>query len=91
MFDPFQQSKLMAKYNSMKTAELPPVKDIDNLDDLKKLAGVNDPRTSGEAQLIRSQNLGKIQSERNIRPGTDEWFRLHFAKTSLTGEKPYDE
>jgi hypothetical protein len=34
-------------------------------------------------------NLGQIQRERNIQPGTDEWFRLWFAKPKLTGEKPY--
>ena len=34
-------------------------------------------------------NLGKVQQDRNIKPGTDEWFKLWFARTPLTGEKPY--
>ena len=32
-------------------------------------------------------NLGKIQQERNIKPGTEEWFRLWFSREGLTGEK----
>jgi hypothetical protein len=27
---------------------------------------------------INSRNLGAIQRDQNIRPGTDEWFRLWF-------------
>jgi hypothetical protein len=29
--------------------------------------------------------------ENNIKPGTDEWFRLWFARPDLTGETPYDK
>jgi len=29
-----------------------------------------------------------IEREKNIKPGSDEWFRLWFAKPNLTGEKP---
>jgi len=35
---------------------------------------------------IKSLNLGKHQNDNNIKPGTDEWFRLWFAKSDITGE-----
>lgn len=34
-------------------------------------------------------NLGKFQADNNIKPGTDEWFKLWFSKPELTGEKPH--
>ena len=39
---------------------------------------------------ITGSDNSRIQREQNIRPGTQEWFRLHFAKPHLTGEQPYD-
>jgi hypothetical protein len=30
----------------------------------------------------------EYQRKHNIRPGTDEWFRLWFALPKLTGENP---
>lgn len=88
MFDPFKQAKLMNGYNKLKSVQLPETK-IDSLADLKKLAGVNENTSMGEEMSHQSTNLGKIQRERNIQPGTDEWFKLWFAKPKLTGEKPY--
>lgn len=89
MFDPFQQAKLMSRFNELKSAQ-PTSKPIDSIDDLKRLAGV-DEVSYGEQTSIQGTNLGQIQRERNIRPGTDEWFKLWFAKPHLTGEKPYDK
>ena len=87
-FDPFKQSKLMNAYRNMGVPVSQPM--TDNLDDLKKLAGIE--KTSyGEQTSEYATNLGQIQRERNIRPGTDEWFKLWFAKPHLTGEKPYDK
>lgn len=88
MFDPFKQSKLMNGFNNLKSVQLPETKS-DSLDDLKKLAGINENTSFGEEMSERATNLGQIQRERNIQPGTDEWFRLWFAKPKLTGEKPY--
>ena len=88
MFDPFQQAKLMGRFNELKSAQ-PASAPIDSLDDLKKLAGVN--TSMGENTSQHGTNLGQIQRERNIRPGTDEWFKLWFAKPYLTGEQPYDK
>lgn len=87
MFDPFQQAKLMTGFDKLKSVPTPD-KNIDSIDDLKKLAGVT---SYGEATSEYSTNLGQIQREKNIRPGTDEWFRLWFAKPHLTGERPYDK
>lgn len=87
MFDPFQQAKLMNGFDKLKSVS--PQSSIDNLDDLKRLAGVG--TSMGEAMSEKGTNLGQIQRERNIQPGTDEWFRLWFSKPKLTGETPYDK
>ena len=59
-------------------------------EDIKKLAGIG--QTSyGEEMSNHGTNLGAIQREKNIQPGTDEWFRLWFSKPTLTGETPYDK
>ena len=87
MFDVWKQSKIMNGFDKIKSVSLPE-KSIDNLDDLKRLAGVNENTSYGEELSKRASDLGAIQRERNIKPGTDEWFRLWFAKPYLTGEKP---
>lgn len=79
----------MTAYTGMKSVELPKSKELDSIDDLKKLAGVNE--SYGETISQNGTDFGKIQRERNIRPGSDEWFRLWFSKPKLTGETPYDE
>lgn len=88
MFDAFQQAKLMNGYNKLKSVQLPETK-VDSLADLKKLAGITENTSMGQEMSERGTNLGQIQRERNIQPGTDEWFKLWFAKPKLTGEKPY--
>jgi len=90
MFDPFKQASLMNGFDKLKSVPTPS-QNIDNLDDLKKLAGVNEPNSYGETISQHGTNLGQIQRERNIKPGSDEWFRLWFAKPTLTGETPYDK
>jgi hypothetical protein len=89
MFDPFRQSKLMSAYNGLSNKK-PVVKDIDNLDDLKKLAGIYE-NSYGETTSEYASNLGKIQRERNIKAGTPEWFKLWFSLPLLTGERPYNK
>lgn len=75
----------MNGFNNLKSVQLPETK-IDSIDDLKKLAGVNE---NTNMDIDTSINRGQIMRERNIKPGTDEWFKLWFAKPKLTGEKPY--
>lgn len=69
----------------MKTNDLEAV----DLERLKKLAGiqedtdgVNSPLTHGGTE--RAEYMRKY----NIKPGTDEWFKLWFARPGLTGERP---
>jgi hypothetical protein len=88
MFDPFQQAKLMNGFDKLKSVPTP-ASNIDSIDDLKKLAGVG--TSMGQEMSTHSTNLGQIQRDRNIQPGTDEWFKLWFAKPHLTGEQPYDK
>jgi hypothetical protein len=87
-FDAFNQAKLMKAYTGAKTAEVPLMKDIDNLDDLKKLAGIG--KSTAQSEFISNVDKAKYERENNIKPGTNEWFRLHFAKPHITGEKPYE-
>ena len=86
-FDAFQQAKLMNGYKRVGEYTMPEGGDT-SIDDLKRLAGVN---SYGESISKAGTNLGQIQREQNIRPGTDEWFKLWFAKPHLTGEQPYDK
>ena len=62
---------------------------MDDLDALKRLAGVNTPNTSlGSNISITAAEKARLMREHNIRPGTPEWFQLWFSKPYLTGEKP---
>lgn len=88
MFDPFQQAKLMNGFDKLKSVPTPE-QNLDSIEDLKRLAGVG--QSMGQAMSHQGTNLGQIQRERNIRPGSDEWFKLWFAKPHLTGEQPYDK
>ena len=62
---------------------------MDDLDALKRLAGVNTPNASlGSNISITASEKARLMREHNIRPGTPEWFQLWFSKPYLTGEKP---
>ena len=59
---------------------------------LQVLAGV---RNKDGSKVVDEDNLSDIGTNRgeymrkhNIKPGTDEWFKLWFAKPKLTGENP---
>jgi hypothetical protein len=60
------------------------------IENLKKLAGITVSVTAPEGSniSITGNEKAMIQKEKNIRPGTDEWFKLWFSKPYLTGEKP---
>ena len=36
-------------------------------------------------------NLGRYQKDNNIKPGTEAWFKLWFARQYITGETPHDK
>jgi len=62
-----------------------------SIDELKKLAGVNEFKGyapyEGSNISITGTEKAKIQREENIRPGDKEWFQLWFSKPFLTGEQ----
>jgi|TARA_A200000159_G_scaffold101700_1_gene94559 hypothetical protein len=62
-----------------------------DIDRLRVLAGVNKSvaeSPEGSNISIVGSEKAKIQRERKIKPGTDEWFKLWFSRPHLTGEKP---
>lgn len=64
-----------------------------NLDDLKRLAGVQDKtQLNIESNIsLTGMEKAKLMKEHNIKPGTPEWFQLWFSRPYLTGEKPIGE
>jgi hypothetical protein len=65
---------------------------MDELDQIKKLAGITEFKGlqpyGGSNISITGNEKGELQKKHNIRPGTDEWFKLWFSLPYLTGEKP---
>ena len=62
---------------------------MDELERIKKLAGVDKlphDDSIGENQSYIGTQKAQYQRKHNIKPGTDEWFKLWFAKPKLTGE-----
>lgn len=60
---------------------------------MKKLAGIDTlgiMEQSGDSPVDGSigTDKGEYQRKHNIKPGTDEWFKLWFARPMLTGENP---
>ena len=62
-----------------------------NLDELRKLAGVNEFKGYTEYTLENISDAAnanrKKEREQNIRPGDKEWFELWFGQPHLTGAK----
>jgi hypothetical protein len=71
---------------------------MDELSRLKRLAGINefkgfvkyDPADpmGGSNISITGNEKGELMKKHDIKPGTEEWFKLWFSKPYLTGEKP---
>ena len=64
---------------------------MDELERIKQLAGVDKlPKegSMGETLSYVGTAKAKYQRKHNIQPGSDEWFKLWFAKPGLTGENP---
>lgn len=61
------------------------------LDELKKLAGINEFKGlkpyDGSNISVTGTEKRKIEKEKNIQPGTDDWFQLWFSRPYLTGER----
>ena len=70
----------------------------DPIQELKVLSGLGG--LGGEARLheyrasqgsnisVTGDSKGDLMRKHNIKPGTDEWFKLWFSRPYLTGEKP---
>ena len=68
---------------------------MDDLDRLRLLAGIGNRAVMQEYQGYPGSNIsvtgnekGELMRQHDIRPGTDEWFRLWFSRPYLTGETP---
>lgn len=65
---------------------------MDDLDRIKKLAGVNEfkgfteynPQTTENMSKTASE-IKKVEKEKNIKPGDKEWFDLWFSQPYMTG------
>lgn len=51
-----------------------------NLDDLKRLAGITDQQPIKNEPHFAAQEKRKIEREKNIKVGSDEWMELWFKK-----------
>ena len=64
---------------------------MSEIDRIKQLAGIsnnkNDP-SMGENLSYAGTKKAEYQRKHNVQPGTDEWFKLWFARPKLTGENP---
>lgn len=63
------------------------------ISELKRLAGITEfkglqPYNVGSNVSVTGNEKARLMRENNIKPGTDEWFKLWFSRPYLTGEKP---
>ena len=62
-----------------------------DIQELKRLAGIQSnlkEPSVGENISHTGTEKAEYQRKHNIRPGTDEWFKLWFARPYMTGENP---
>ena len=63
------------------------------LEELKVLSGIYKPYQPEELKQENISYIGtaksKYQKKHKIEPGTQEWFKLWFARPRLTGENPF--
>jgi hypothetical protein len=68
---------------------------MDSIEELKLLAGIGNRAVMQEYRGFAGSNIsvtgnekGELMKKHDIRPGTEEWFKLWFSKPWLTNEKP---
>jgi hypothetical protein len=86
MFDPFKQAKIMNGLSRVRSATIPE-QDI-SLDELKRLSGVD--KIQNEV-ILNNVNKAQFMKENSIKPGTEAWFKLWFARPDITGEDPFSK
>ena len=69
---------------------------MDEIERLKTLAGIGNRAVMQEYKGFAGSNIsvtgnekGELMKKHDIRPGTEEWFKLWFSKPDLTGEQPF--
>jgi len=65
-----------------------------NLDELKKLAGINEFKGYSEYKIDENPSetateLKKKEKELGLKPGDNEWFKLWFSKPYMTGQTSF--
>ena len=71
-------------HDMLRLAGLPPATNV--LEDEEKPSGRMSPLGSNIS--ITGMEKKQLEKEHNIKPGTDEWFRLWFSRPFLTSETP---
>ena len=68
---------------------------MNDIEELKVLAGIGNRAVMQEYKGFAGSNIsvtgnekGELMKKHDIRPGTEEWFKLWFSKPYLTGERP---
>jgi hypothetical protein len=68
---------------------------MNDIEQLKVLAGIGNRAVMQEYKGFAGSNIsvtgnekGELMKRHDIRPGTEEWFKLWFSKPYLTGERP---
>jgi len=64
----------------------------EQLNQLRKLAGIYKPyqqQATQENISYSGTEKSQYMKKHDVKPGTDEWFKLWFARPHLTGESPY--
>ncbi len=68
---------------------------MNDIEQLKVLAGISNRAVMQEYRGFAGSNIsvtgnekGELMKKYDIRPGTEEWFRLWFSLPWLTGERP---
>jgi hypothetical protein len=68
---------------------------MNDIEQLRVLAGIGNRAVMQEYRGFAGSNIsvtgnekGELMKQHNIRPGTEEWFRLWFSLPWLTGERP---
>jgi lipoate-protein ligase A len=91
-FDPWKQRAINDGLHKLKN-KLSITDSVDtSIDDIKKLSGIGQKaQQDGSNPSITAMEKSRIMKEKNIRPGTPEWFQLWFSLPYLTGEKPLDK
>jgi len=68
---------------------------MDQIEELRTLAGIGNRAVMQEYRGYPGSNIsvtgnekGELMKRHDIRPGTEEWFKLWFSLPYLTGEHP---